>query len=129
MQQHFGVLLAGLLPVAWLFSASSRSLGFITTLHFRGWALCLAFGCRFLGQAVRLFVGADGLFLWLLLFSLVSLQMATVMRPLLWRAPGTSVVVHERLFFLEHLGQVLDPPTRAAPAGTAGTARTTGCQP
>jgi hypothetical protein len=45
----------------------------------------------------------------------VTLQVTTLLRPLLWREPGTAVVATERVFFLEHFGDVLEsgrPQTR-----------------
>src|SRR5882757_9576327 len=42
-----GLLLAGLLPIAWLFSLSSRYLLAVTWIHIFLWALALLVGWRF----------------------------------------------------------------------------------
>jgi hypothetical protein len=39
----------------------------------------------------------------------VSLQVTTLIRPVLWRGPDRPLIESERLFFLEHFGRVLDP--------------------
>lgn len=102
------LLLAALLPIAWLFSVSSRYLGSVVWLHAALWLLALAIGWRFLGSVLAR-IGARGMALWLLLFCLVSLQVATFLRPVLWRDPGEPLFrMGEKMFFLEHLGKIHD---------------------
>lgn len=102
------VVLAALLPVAWLFSVSTGSLGFLVLLHVALWmaALGLARGkLRSLLEAAGAPRPAHG---WLLLVLLVSLQMATTLRPVLDRAPGSPLFDRGRLSFLVHFGRIVD---------------------
>lgn len=108
-----GLLLVALLPISWLFSVSSRYLASAVWLHFFLWALALIFGWRFLNVALRESGAKTGLFLWLVLFLLVSLQVATVVRPVLVWEEGTSMFVQGKMFFLEHLGRVYEEDTQA----------------
>jgi hypothetical protein len=97
-----GLVLLGLLPVAWLFSASSRFLGFVTVVHVVCWSIALGFAGSYLKRALSLLGGRAGAGLWTVLALVVSLQVATVLRPLLWREPTAPVFTAEKLFFLEH---------------------------
>lgn len=103
-----GLLLVALLPISWLFSVSSRYLASAVWLHFFLWALALIFGWRFLGVALQESGAKSGLFLWLVLFLLVSMQVATVVRPVLVWEEGSALFVQGKMFFLEHLGRVYD---------------------
>lgn len=107
-----GLLLAALLPIAWLFSVSSRYLASAVWVHVLMWAISLTFGWRFLGRALRESGAGGGMVLWLFLFGFVSLQVATFVRPVLWRAPKEPLFKEEKMFFLEHFGDVLDHDDR-----------------
>lgn len=100
-----GLLLIGFLPISWLFTVSSRSLLFLVFFHLLVWFICLVFADRFLGQSLKQVGGWNGRFAWLLLLLLVSLQMTTFLRPILWRPPEASFFQTERMSFFEHLGQ------------------------
>lgn len=102
-----GLLLAALLPIAWLFSVSSRYLASAVWIHVLMWGISLLFGWRFLSLALRESGAGSGMFVWLLLFALVSLQVATFVRPVLWRAPKAPLFEQGKMFFLEHYGKVL----------------------
>jgi hypothetical protein len=104
-----GLLLVGLMPIVWLFSVSSRSLAFVATLHVCLWVISVAFAARFLGLALRDSGAQAGPILWVLLFLIVSLQVATFLRPVLWFEPGAPLFRAEKLFFLEHYDRVLNP--------------------
>ncbi len=98
------MLLLALMPIAWLFSVSSRSLAFVVWLHALLWILAVLLAVRFLA---RVFVGNGGtLFLWVLLLLLVSLQAATVLRPVLLRSPGEALFAGRKLFFFDHLREI-----------------------
>jgi hypothetical protein len=108
-----GLMLAALLPINWLFSVSSRSLGFLVSLHVLAWAVTLGFAAAFLLRVIPEPGARSGLVLWVLLVSIVSLQVTTMLRPVLWRAPGGPIVDRSRLSFFEHLDQVGKvPPAR-----------------
>lgn len=113
-----GLLLVGLLPIAWLFSVSSKSMLFIVWLHLGAWAVALIFAGRFVARAFGEIKGRTGLFLWLLLFLVVSFQVATVLRPVLWRAPGSTVFESEKRFFTEHLEAVSEFDSPPKPCST-----------
>jgi hypothetical protein len=102
-----GLILIALLPIEWLFSVSSRSLAFVVWLHLMLWGLAVAFGGRFLRAALpELSRGA--VFLWLMLFCVVSFQVTTFVRPTLWRAPAGAVFEDGKLFFIDHFLRVID---------------------
>ena len=103
-----GLLLAALLPIAWLFSVSSRYLASAVWVHVLMWGISLTFGWRFLGRALRESGAGGGMVLWLFLFGFVSLQVATFVRPVLWRGADQPLFQQGKMFFLEHFGKVLD---------------------
>jgi hypothetical protein len=100
-----GMVLVGLLPVAWLFGASSRLLGFVTVVHFICWAVALGLAGGYLKRALAVLGGRGGAGLWTILALAVSLQVATTLRPILWREAGAPTFTGEKLFFLEHFEQ------------------------
>jgi hypothetical protein len=91
--------------VIWLFSVSTLSLTFVVWLHLFSWLVALAFGQRFLVSAVGANRAAG---LWLVLVLLVSLQMTTYLRPVLWRDAGQPLFAREKLSFFSHFAQVTD---------------------
>jgi hypothetical protein len=101
-----GLLLVGLLPIAWLFSFSSSSLLFATWLHVVAWAVALWFGWRLLKLAFPHTPTRRVSLLWTVLFAIVSFQMTTILRPVLYRAEGQPFIESAKLFFLEHLGSL-----------------------
>lgn len=101
-----GLLLVGLLPIVWLFSVSSRYLTTVVWLHVLGWLLTLCFAWRFLRLALGEAGARGGMFLWIVLFCIVSLQVATALRPVLWREPTAPAFTSEKRFFIEQLGEV-----------------------
>jgi hypothetical protein len=111
-----GLILIALMPVVWLFSVSTISLGFVVFLHIFSWLVALAFGWQFLvgafGKASRAAA------LWLVLVLIVSLQMTTYLRPVLWRDAGQPLFAREKLSFFSHLGEVAkwEPPAKPTAA-------------
>ncbi len=97
-----GLLLLGLVPVTWLFSVSTRSLPFVVVLNVLAWLFAVSFARRFLRMLES--SGARktrGLQWWLIIYIVVSLQMATTMRPLLeikkdgwWTSGKKSFLIH-----------------------------------
>jgi len=111
-----GLILIALMPVIWLFSVSTISLTFVVWMHIFAWLVALAFGRQFLISAFGAANRAAGL--WLLLVLLVSLQMTTYLRPVLWRDAGQPLFASEKISFFSHLGQVTDwkPPVKPSAA-------------
>ncbi len=116
-----GLLLLALMPIAWLFSVSSGSLAFIAVMQLLVWIVAVHFGYRFLTAALsqRRTDGTsqvDGTsqaggasrppIAWMVLFVLVSLQVASQMRPVLWRAEDEALFAPRKMFFLEHFARV-----------------------
>jgi hypothetical protein len=106
-----GILMLGLVPIVWLFSVSSRSLGFVTLLHTALWTLIVGFSARFLSLALRESGAQAPPFLWVVLFLVVSFQVATVFRPILWVGPDAGLFQSEKLFFMEHFSRIMDMKT------------------
>ncbi len=99
------MMLLALMPVTWLFSMGTQSLAFVTTLHVIAWWIGIYFVYR--GLRRRFPEVRSGTWkLWTLTFILVSLQMTTVMRPVLQRPPETPFFEQGRVFFLEHYGRL-----------------------
>lgn len=106
-------MLAALLPINWLFSVSSRSLGFLVILHGLVWLIALYFGGSFLLRVIPETGARRGVVVWVMLVGVVSLQVTTTLRPVLARASGRPLIEGARLSFLEHLGQAFQaPPAR-----------------
>jgi hypothetical protein len=104
-----GLLLGGLLPIAWLFSSSSRFLETVVWIHILLWIVALGLAFRFLYGALRELGARGGAFLWLALFLLVSFQVTTLLRPVLWRPAGAPLLhLGEKKSFFEHLGDASD---------------------
>jgi hypothetical protein len=108
-----GLLMLALLPISWLFTVSSTSLLFAVLLHLIVWWVALVFAFRFLAVTLAQPGARAALFLWVVLFSIVSYQVTTYLRPTLWREAGAPFFRTEKLFFLQHLGQVARTGTPA----------------
>lgn len=101
-----GLILLAMMPVIWLFSVSTLSLVFVVFLHLVVWIVALFFGRQFLNRAAGNARAAIGI--WLVLLFLVSLQMTTYVRPVLWRGRSQAFFETEKLSFLEHWTDVID---------------------
>ncbi len=101
-----GLLLVALMPITWLFSVSSASLAFITVMQVCVWIVAVHFGFRFLGVAFENRGATRPSIAWVLLFLLVSLQVASQMRPVLWRDEGEDLFAPRKMFFLQHFFEV-----------------------
>lgn len=103
-----GLVLLGLCPVAWIFSQSTDSIGFMGFLVLLFWITSLGFGIRLISRSARTF-GSDHagyLVLWAAIFVTVTLQMSTSLRPLIGPAEET-LLPQEKRFFLGHWIEVL----------------------
>lgn len=101
---------------ALLFESRRRTLLLVVWLHIFAWLTALAFAQRVLAPMSSKTRGAVGL--WLTLLFLVSLQMTTYLRPVLWRPADGSFLELEKESVFTHLAQVVDfrpappPPVR-----------------
>ena len=97
------VILAGMSPVAWLFSLSTRCLPFMVLFHAGVWCLAL---CAGLGFAVKTQPGTlrerKAVLLWAGLFLLVSAQVTTFFRPILGVTVTKEFRENKRTFFAQH---------------------------
>ena len=101
------ILLIGFAPVAWLFSQSTESIGWMGTLHLLFWLVATVFGVRFLqvGFSHSHARSHAGLAVWVILFVLVGLQMTTALRPIVGKAD--TFLPTEKKFFLAYWGECL----------------------
>ena len=104
-----GLILTGLAPVVWLFAVSTNSASFRVILALLIWLIALCFGAKYVGKlrANPLFQRQGGIKLWFIILTIVTLQMATCMRPMLVK-PEKGWWVSEKKFFLTHFGSTLD---------------------
>jgi hypothetical protein len=109
------------MPVVWLFAVSTISLEFVVWMHIFIWLAAVVFARDFI---VRQTSGRarSAAQLWLLLVVVVSFQMTTYFRPVLWRGRGAPMFEHAKISFFEHLGQVDDwQPPKAAPQASSAS--------
>jgi len=102
------LLLVGFAPVVWLFSTSSNSLGFFGFLSLSIWIVCLIFGLRVVTRASRSMGGGKGghLYIWAIIFMLVTLQMTTTLRPIIGKSDD-FLNLKEKRFFLGYWSEVM----------------------
>lgn len=97
-----GVLLLGFAPAVWIFTQGTTSFGFMGVLAIGAWLVSFLFGRRFLALALQSHGASQRgpLFIWSVIFLLVTLQLTTSLRPIL----GTSdrFMTTEKKFFLAH---------------------------
>lgn len=109
-----GLLMLGFAPVIWVFSTSTDSLGFMGFLVLIFWVIGMYFGARLLlNAASSLGLKTTGyLKIWLAIFTIVTLQMSTSLRPLI--GTSDSLLPQEKKFFIQHWFYHLDPNNPAA---------------
>ena len=102
-----GLLLLGFAPAVWIFAESTDSLGFMGTLGIGAWIIAGFFALRFLKAVVRATGGTQKgpLFIWSVVFLLVTLQMTTSLRPILGRSD--TLLTQQKKFFLQHWGETI----------------------
>lgn len=115
------LLVVGLLPVVWVFTVSTQSLGFIGSLFIGTW-MCAAFaGWVYLRRCLkdRTQVKTEVVFFWWAILLLVTLQMSTTLRPLLGNAD--TFFPTEKRFFLDHWMRCLEQDSRSGWTGDPET--------
>lgn len=102
------LLLLGLAPVAWIFAQSTEQIAFFGFLVLCFWIVGLWFGLGLIFRAARL-LGVKRRFhlaLWAAIFSVVTLQMSTTLRPII--GESDRFFANEKRFFLAHWFDHLD---------------------
>lgn len=96
------LLMLGFAPIIWVFSTSTDSIGFMGFLVLVFWIIGLYFGSRLLvSTATSLGLQTTGyLRIWIVIFTVVTLQMSTTLRPLIGTSP--DLLPTEKRFFLQH---------------------------
>jgi hypothetical protein len=104
-----GLLLVGLAPITWLFAVSTDSVPFIVVLTFFTWFIAILFSIRYVHKLKvnPIFQEQIGIKLWLMILTIVTLQMATCMRPMLEK-PESGWWTGEKQFFLAHFVSSFD---------------------
>ncbi len=97
-----GLLLLGVAPAIWVFAESTDSLGFMGFLAITAWLVALAFAMRLLGLLTKAngAISRGPLAVWAVVFTLVTLQMTTTLRPILGHSE--QFLTNEKKFFLQH---------------------------
>jgi hypothetical protein len=111
-----GLLLLGFAPAIWIFAESTDSFGFMGFLSLAAWLIALFFALRFLKAVVLSTGGTQNgpLFVWCLVFLLVTLQLTTSLRPILGRSE--VFLTQEKKFFVQHWSQTADQSLGSASA-------------
>ncbi len=96
------LLLIGLAPVLWIFTQSTDSLAFLGFLSLLFWGGSLAFGLGLIFKGVNTcgIKGGEYLKIWAVIFTLVTLQMSTALRPIIGEAE--TLLPQEKKFFVNH---------------------------
>jgi len=97
-----GLLMTGMIPIAWLFSVGTESIHIVFWMHLIMWLAALVFARNYLRDAFPTRPQRRALRLWIFLFILVSFQMATHLRPILWRDSGEGFFTAGKMSFVEH---------------------------
>jgi hypothetical protein len=110
------LLLAGFTPVIWVFGQSTESVGFMGALTLLIWGVSGAFGLGILQKAKTSYGTSGGahLTVWLVVFTLVTLQMSTALRPIIGPGEKEPFLPTTKMFFLEHWGDALTGETKIA---------------
>ncbi|MGJ8671948.1 hypothetical protein [Rubritalea sp.] len=104
------LLLTGFAPVAWLFSTSSDSIAFFGFLCLALWLICLSFSFKLITKAA-LHLGIKSthhLKVWMIVFTLVTLQLPTTLRPIIGNSDDLFHF-NEKKFFIHHWLEQLNP--------------------
>lgn len=115
------LLLVGFAPVAWVFTTSVSSLGFMGSIHVLFWGIALYFGLRILPLGLTHFQATSPRYvkLWIGVFVVTLFQTTTAVRPLL--GPAQTALPQERKFFVAHwletLGVEVEPLRSDAGSG------------
>jgi hypothetical protein len=98
----WSILLVGFAPIAWLFSQSTGTVAFMGLLHLLFWVAAAYFGLNLMNTALEHLNGhrLGILRVWGVIFLVVTMQVATLFRPLIGKA--APLQLNEKKFFLAH---------------------------
>jgi hypothetical protein len=110
-----GLLLLGFAPAVWIFAESTDSLGFMGSLGIGAWVIAAYFALKFLKSVIFATGGTQKgpIFVWSVVFLLVTLQMTTSLRPILGRSD--VLLTQEKKFFLQHWADTFDTSLNPKP--------------
>jgi hypothetical protein len=105
----WSILLVGFAPIAWLFSQSTDTVAFMGALHVLFWGVAAWFALDLMNSALAQL--NDGrtltiLRLWGVLFFVVTMQVAVMVRPLIGKA--APLQLGEKKFFLTHWSNCIE---------------------
>ncbi len=103
------ILLLGFAPVAFIFTFSIKTLGFMGLIHLLIWSISIYFGLRYIMTGLLHLEGhKDNGFIkvWSIILILTLLQMTTTLRPIL--GESDTFLTQEKRFFIEHWIKELD---------------------
>ncbi len=107
-----GIVMTAVLPVSWVFTQASESVSFMGMLHIGVWWVAILVVVTSLANGMRA-LEASSLRLmrvWIIIFTLVTLQMMTTLRPIVGTAD--SFLPQTKKFFLIHWGDTIDASDR-----------------
>jgi hypothetical protein len=109
----WSILLVGFAPIAWLFSQSTETVAFMGLLHLLFWVGAACFGLKLMNTALEHLNGRrlGILRVWGVIFLVVTMQVATLFRPLIGKA--TPLQWNEKKFFLTHWADCINGKERA----------------
>ena len=86
------LILLALAPISWLFSAASSHAASVTLIHTLAWLAALVLAWQVLRSIAHARARHPVLVLWTFLLLLVSFQLATNLRPVLWHEEGRAAL-------------------------------------
>ncbi len=101
------MMLIGFAPVAWVFSQSTNSLGFMGFLHLAFFFIGLMFSLRLMVKLIKISSvdNAGFMFCWSVIFLITALQMMTALRPII--GSSDEFLPKDKMFFLQNWGKTI----------------------
>ncbi len=120
---HVAVVLAAIAPISWLFSVASAGLLTPVLLHLTAWIVGLTLARKVFRVALSENRVGGWSRAWLLLVIVVSFQVTTLFRPVLWKDRNDAFFERGRKPFLEHFYETIDFSSSAPPTTDNATSR------
>jgi hypothetical protein len=115
------ILLIGFAPVAWVFSASTKSLAIMGALHLVFWFVATLFGLRFISAGFRHFSARSdaGFKVWVVIFLMVAMQMTTALRPIVGTSDRFLPAPQDKKFFVGYWLESIQAETQGEVQGAS----------